>query len=88
MNGLVSRSIPPPSGRFRDAGTESRREKNAMPLRDHFHPPVSKRASWEGFHGLWPGIIVQKLAPRLPLGYVAEPRVHLGKYYETNIYKV
>jgi hypothetical protein len=20
-----------------------------MPLRDHFHPPVSKRSSWEGF---------------------------------------
>lgn len=21
-----------------------------MPLRDHFHPPLTKRASWEGFH--------------------------------------
>src|SRR5271154_1586175 len=53
-----------------------------MPLRDHFRPPVSKRSSWEGFHGLWPGIIVQELAPRLPDGFVAEPRVHLGNYYE------
>jgi hypothetical protein len=53
-----------------------------MPLRDHFRPPVSKRSSWEGFHGLWPGIIVQELEPRLPDGLVAEPRVHLGNYYE------
>lgn len=48
-----------------------------MPLRDHLHSPVSKRASWEGFQGLWPGIIVQQLAARLPNNYVAEPRVHL-----------
>lgn len=56
-----------------------------MPLRDHFHPPVSKRSSWEGFHGLWPGIIVQQLSLRLPDGLVAEPRVHLGSYYEIDV---
>lgn len=56
-----------------------------MPLRDHFHPPVSKRSSWEGFHGGWPMIIVEELAPRLPDGFVAEPRVHLGSYYEIDI---
>jgi Protein of unknown function (DUF4058) len=56
-----------------------------MPLRDHFRPPVSKRASWEGFHGLWPGMIVQKLVAQLPSGYVAEPRVHLGSFYEIDI---
>jgi hypothetical protein len=56
-----------------------------MPLRDHFHPPVSKRSSWEGFHGLWPGVIVQQLAPLLPEGLVAEPRVHLGSYYEIDV---
>lgn len=56
-----------------------------MPLRDHFHPPVSKRSSWEGFHGGWPMQIVRELAPRLPEGFVAEPRVHLGHYYEIDI---
>ena len=56
-----------------------------MPLRDHFRPPVSRRSSWEGFHGLWPGIIVQQLAPRLPDGFVAEPRVHLGNYCEIDV---
>ncbi len=56
-----------------------------MPLRDHFHPPVSKRSSWEGSHGGWPMRIVEELAPRLPDGFVAEPRVHLGNYYEIDV---
>lgn len=56
-----------------------------MPLRDHFHPPISKRSSWEGFHGGWPMRIVEDLAPRLPEGFVAEPRVHLGSFYEIDV---
>jgi hypothetical protein len=32
-----------------------------MPLLDHFHPPVSQRRSWEGFHGLWAAALVEKL---------------------------
>lgn len=56
-----------------------------MPLRDHFRPPVSKRASWEGFHGQWPAMIVQQLNLVLPGGYAAEPRVHLGPYFEIDV---
>lgn len=56
-----------------------------MPLRDHFHPPISKRSSWEGFHGGWPMCIVEDLGPRLPEGFVAEPRVHLGSFYEIDV---
>src|SRR5262249_5413455 len=56
-----------------------------MPLRDHFRPPVSKRASWEGFHGQWPAMIVQHLIRVLPDRYVAEPRVHLGPYFEIDV---
>lgn len=56
-----------------------------MPLRDHFHPPVSNRTSWEGFHGLWPGIIAQQLASQLSDGFVSEPRVQVGSYYEIDI---
>jgi hypothetical protein len=56
-----------------------------MPLRDHFRPPVSKRASWEGLHGQWPAMIVQHLSPVLPDGYMAEPRVHLGPYFEIDV---
>ena len=33
-----------------------------MPLRDHFRPPVWNQASWEGFHGGWPMMMV--LRPR------------------------
>jgi hypothetical protein len=56
-----------------------------MPLRDHFRPPVSKQASWEGFHGMWPASIVQQLRKQLPPGYVAEPRVHLGTLMEIDV---
>ena len=56
-----------------------------MPLLDHFRPPISKRSSWEGFHGGWPMRIVEELSPRLPEGFVAEPRVHLGSYDEIDV---
>lgn len=56
-----------------------------MPLRDHFRPPVSKKSSWEGFHGMWPASIVQQLRKQLPPGYVAEPRVHLGTLMEIDV---
>lgn len=55
-----------------------------MPLRDHFHPPLVNRRSWEGFHGQWPAMIVMALVRKLRPGFFAEPRVHLGAYYETD----
>src|SRR5439155_10539473 len=56
-----------------------------MPLRDHFRPPVWTRSSWEGFHGGWPMAMVQRLSPLLPKEFTAEPRVHLGSYYEIDV---
>lgn len=56
-----------------------------MPLRDHFRPPVWKLATWEGFHGGWPMTMVQRLNPVLPPGFSAEPRAHLGSYYEIDV---
>src|SRR5262249_21540570 len=56
-----------------------------MPLRDHFRPPVSKHSSWEGFHGMWPATMVLQIVRVLPPGFVAEPRVHLGSYYEIDV---
>ncbi len=56
-----------------------------MPLRDHFRPPVWNQTSWEGFHGGSPMMMVLDLAPRLPKGFVAEPRVHLGSYFEIDV---
>ena len=34
---------------------------------------------------MWPASIVQQLRKQLPLGYVAEPRVHLGTLMEINV---
>lgn len=56
-----------------------------MPLRDHFRSPLDDEASWEGFHGQWPAMIVIELARRLPPGYVAAPRVHSGAFVEIDV---
>jgi hypothetical protein len=56
-----------------------------MPLRDHFHPPTSKKASWEAVHGGWPMMIVLSITNKLPTPYVAHPRVHLGKFAEIDV---
>jgi Protein of unknown function (DUF4058) len=51
-----------------------------MPLRDHFHPPISDRRSWDELHGAWPTVIVMALNKKLPPNYVAAPQIHLGTY--------
>jgi hypothetical protein len=56
-----------------------------MPLRDHFIPAVWTRCSWEGFYGGWPAMMVQRLVPHLPDDFTAEPRVHLGSYFEIDV---
>ena len=56
-----------------------------MPLLDHFRPPISNKGSWEGFHGMWPALIVMELCKALPEKYTAEPRVHLGKNFEVDV---
>lgn len=56
-----------------------------MPLRDHFRPPVEQPHSWDALHGGWPMVIVQKLFPQLPEGFVAAPSVHLGAMFEIDV---
>jgi len=56
-----------------------------MPLRDHFHPPVSRQVSWEEIHAMWPVVIVQQLKKQLPTGYVSAPKIHLGSQFEIDI---
>jgi hypothetical protein len=56
-----------------------------MPLRDHFHPPVTTIASWEELHGQWPAVIVQQLRKQLPPGYVSGPRLHAGAQGEIDV---
>jgi hypothetical protein len=57
-----------------------------MPLLDHFHPPVSERRSWEGFHGLWAAALVEKLnRDILADEYFADMQVHVGSQVEIDI---
>src|SRR5437660_766545 len=57
-----------------------------MPLLDHFHPPISERRSWEGFHGLWAAALVEKLnRDILADDYFADMQVHIGSQVEVDI---
>lgn len=49
-----------------------------MPLRDHFHPPLSQRRHWHAFHNAWATYIAAELNQHLPEGYFAEPNVQFG----------
>jgi hypothetical protein len=63
----------------------SQEKELAMPLRDHFRPPVEKKHSWDELHGGWPMMIVRQLFPILPEGYVGSPGVHQDEY-EVRVY--
>ncbi len=56
-----------------------------MPLRDHFHPPLDNKRSWEELHGQWPAMLVINLSNKLPPRYAAGPHVHLGAYFEIDV---
>lgn len=46
----------------------------AMPLLDHFHPPLSRTHPWRAFHGAWAAATARLLnAGVLPPGYYAVP---------------
>jgi hypothetical protein len=63
-----------------------REEGETMPLLDHFHPPVSERRRWEGFHGLWAAAIVEKLNEDvLADEYFADMQVHIGSQVEIDV---
>jgi hypothetical protein len=57
-----------------------------MPLLDHFHPPLSERRTWEGFHGLWAAALVEKLNEDI-LGeeFYADMQVHIGGRVEVDV---
>jgi hypothetical protein len=56
-----------------------------MPLIDHFHPPVHPLRSWESFHSLWAGEILDRLNRILPPRYFADVQVHLGPQVEADV---
>jgi hypothetical protein len=60
--------------------------ESTMPLLDHFHPPISQRRTWEGFHGLWAAAIVESLNNGLLADeYFADMQVHIGSQVEVDI---
>src|SRR5262245_957580 len=57
-----------------------------MPLRDHFHPPLSVTRPWEGVHSAWAAMIADQLnSTLLPKEYVALPQVHRGSAVEIDV---
>src|SRR6476620_6430518 len=50
----------------------------AMPLLDHFHPPLSERRHWHSFHNAWATYLSSQLNACLPEGYFAEANVQFG----------
>jgi hypothetical protein len=56
-----------------------------MPLRDHFHPPITDLVPWDALHGAWPTLIVIDLNKRLPPQYLASPSIHLGAAFEIDV---
>jgi hypothetical protein len=49
-----------------------------MPLRDHFHPPLSVTHPWKAFHSAWANAITKQLNEVLPESYYAIPDVPRG----------
>jgi hypothetical protein len=57
-----------------------------MPLLDHFHPPLSERRHWDGFHSRWASAIADGLnAKDLPENLFAEPTVTVGSRVEVDV---
>jgi len=59
------------------------KRKIAVPLLDHFHPPLSTRRPWQSFHTTWASTLADTLNREiLPLGYIALEQVHAGPAVE------
>lgn len=59
--------------------------ERAMPLLDHFHPPLSTERRWEAFHSAWATSLVDALTPMLPEHYFAEENTHAGARIEIDV---
>src|SRR5205823_3851316 len=60
--------------------------RTAMPLLDHFRPPLHPQRHWESFHVNWAGAIADALNERLlPEGYFAEEHAQLGARVEIDV---
>src|SRR5438067_13213280 len=61
-------------------------EGPAVPLLDHFRPPLFPRRHWESFHVTWAGAVADALnEDLLPDGYFAEEHAHAGARIEIDV---
>jgi len=58
---------------------------SAMPLLDHFHPPLYSERHWEAFHARWAVAIADALNGSLPEEYFAETQTHAGSPVEVDV---
>ena len=57
-----------------------------MPLKDHFHPPLSRHKDWTSVHGGWAFTIAQRLNDSiLSPDYESSQHVHVGSQVEIDI---
>jgi Protein of unknown function (DUF4058) len=57
-----------------------------MPLRDHFHPPLTHRGKWESFNTFWLVALAKWLNHTLPRDeFTALVQVHLGSRVEADV---
>jgi hypothetical protein len=57
-----------------------------MPLRDHFHPPLSKTRHWGNLHSAWANALRDQLnEDLLPPRFVAEVQILLGQRAEIDV---
>src|SRR5262245_11458392 len=57
----------------------------AMPLFDHFHPPLYPHHHWESFHSNWATRIADGIAALLPEGFQVEEHTHGGVGFEIDV---
>jgi hypothetical protein len=63
-----------------------RSEEDDMPLRDHFHPPLSERRPWESFHSTWASALADYLNQEvLTEDYIALENIHAGAPVEIDV---
>ena len=54
-----------------------------MPLRDHFHPPLYPKRTWESLHNRWASSLADWVNQHLPSSeFFAEVQTHLGPIVE------
>jgi len=56
-----------------------------MPMRDHFHPPMTKRFPWNELHLMWPMGMVRYLRTLLPPGFRSAPNVRVGGPFKVDV---